>query len=89
MAQLNITLNQDEILQLLLVDREEAFRKLLQRTLNDILKVESHEQLQEPLMSALTAAWTVATDFVPESLRHESEELRLRFRDTATYRSRL
>jgi len=39
-------LNQDEILQLLLVDREEAFRKLLQRTLNDILKVESQEQLQ-------------------------------------------
>ena len=46
MAQLNITLNQDEILQLLLVDREEAFRKLLQRALNDILKVESQEQLQ-------------------------------------------
>ena len=46
MPQLNITLNQDEILQLLLVDREEAFRKLLQRTLNDILKVESQEQLQ-------------------------------------------
>ena len=46
MAQLNITLNQDEILQLLLVDREEAFRKLLQRTLKDILKVESQEQLQ-------------------------------------------
>ena len=45
MAQLNITLNQDEILQLLLADREEAFRKLLQRTLNDILKVESQEQL--------------------------------------------
>lgn len=39
-------MNQDEILQLLLVDREEAFRKLLQRTLNDILKVESQEQLQ-------------------------------------------
>lgn len=46
MAQLNITLNQDEILQLLLADREEAFRKLLQRTLNDILKVGSQEQLQ-------------------------------------------
>ena len=45
MAQLNITLNQDEILQLLLLDHEEAFRKLLQRMLNDILKVESQEQL--------------------------------------------
>ena len=29
MAQLNITLNQDEILQLLSVDREDAFRVLL------------------------------------------------------------
>ena len=29
-----------------MADREEAFRKLLQRTLNDILKVESQEQLQ-------------------------------------------
>ena len=43
MAQLNIILNQDEILQLLLADCEEAFRKLLQRTLNDILKVESQD----------------------------------------------
>ena len=43
MAQLNIILNQDEILQLLLADCEEALRKLLQRTLNDILKVESQE----------------------------------------------
>ena len=41
-------MNQDEILQLLLADREEAFRKLLQRTLNDILKVEPQEQLQAP-----------------------------------------
>ena len=40
-------------------------------------------------MSALTDIWTVATDFVPESLRHELEELHLRFQDTVTYRSRL
>ena len=46
MAQLNIILNPNEILQLLLADREVAFRKLLQRTLNDILKVEPQEQLQ-------------------------------------------
>lgn len=39
MAQFNITVNQDEILQLLLAEREEAFRKLLQKTLKDILKV--------------------------------------------------
>ena len=46
MAQLNITLNQDEILQLLCNDREEAFRKLLQDSLNSILKAESTEQLK-------------------------------------------
>ena len=45
MAQLNITLNQDEILQLLNNDHDAAFRKLLQDSLNSILKVESEEQL--------------------------------------------
>ena len=46
MAQLNITLNQDEILQLLSADREDAFRTLLQESLNSVLKAESQEQLQ-------------------------------------------
>ncbi|UUM58115.1 IS256 family transposase [Streptococcus suis] len=46
MAQLNITLNQDEILQLLFDNREEAFRTLLERTLNQVLLAESKEQLQ-------------------------------------------
>lgn len=46
MAQLNITLNQEEILQLLCNDRDEAFRKLLQESLNSILKAESTEQLR-------------------------------------------
>ena len=45
MAQLNITLNQDDILLLLNNDRNEAFRQLLQNSLNSILKVESEEQL--------------------------------------------
>ena len=45
MAQLNITLNQDEILQLLANDRDAAFAKLLQDSLNSILKVESAAQL--------------------------------------------
>lgn len=45
MAQLNITLNQDEILQLLNEDREGAFKLLLQESLNSILKAESKEQL--------------------------------------------
>ena len=46
MAQLNITLNQDEILQLLASDRNTAFVKLLQESLNSILKAESTEQLK-------------------------------------------
>ena len=46
MAQLNITLNQDEILQLLANDRDAAFAKLLQDSLNSILKVESAAQLK-------------------------------------------
>lgn len=46
MAQLNITLNHDEILQLLSDNRNEAFKKLLQESLNTILKAESAEQLK-------------------------------------------
>ena len=45
MAQLNITLNQDEILQLLSDNREDVFKKLLTESLNAILKAESTEQL--------------------------------------------
>ena len=45
MAQLNITLNQEEIQQLLTNDRNEAFKKLLQESLNSLLKAESEEQL--------------------------------------------
>jgi transposase-like protein len=46
MAQLNITLNQDEILQLLSNDRDSAFKKLLQDTLDSVLRAESTEQLK-------------------------------------------
>lgn len=45
MAQINITLNQDEILQLIATDREGAFKKLLQESLNSFLQAESTEQL--------------------------------------------
>ena len=45
MAQLNITLNQEEILLLLSKNRDEAFRQLLQKSLNCILKAESQEQI--------------------------------------------
>lgn len=46
MAQLNITLNQDEILQLLSSNRDDAFKKMLQDSLNSILQAESTEQLK-------------------------------------------
>ena len=46
MAQLNITLNQEEILGLLAETRGEAFRNLLESSLNSILKAESSDQLQ-------------------------------------------
>lgn len=46
MAQLNITLNQQEILQLLSCDPDKTFAKLLQESLNAILKAESTAQLQ-------------------------------------------
>ena len=46
MAQLNITLNQEEILQLLSENSGEAFKKLLQESLNSVLRAESAEQLR-------------------------------------------
>lgn len=46
MAQLNITLDQAEILQLLLEDRGDAFKSILQTSLNKILQAESSEQLK-------------------------------------------
>lgn len=45
MAQLNLTLNQEEIQELLSSDNSEAFRRMLERTLNEFLKAESSEQL--------------------------------------------
>ena len=45
MAQLNITLNQEEILQLLSNDKDQAFKKLFQETLNAFILAESDEQL--------------------------------------------
>ena len=45
MAQLNITLNEEEILLLMQTDRTDAFRKILENSLNQFLKAESTEQL--------------------------------------------
>ena len=46
MAQLNITLNQEEILQLLSENSGDAFKRILETGLNKILQVESAEQLR-------------------------------------------
>ena len=46
MAQLNITLNQEEIQALLLDDRGEAFKQIHKASLNKILQAESAEQLK-------------------------------------------
>lgn len=65
MAQLNITLNQDEILQLLSADREGAFRTLLQESLNSVLKAESQEQLQAaPRLSRVQPGALSVSDMV-------------------------
>ena len=45
MAQINFTLNQEEILQLLKDNQGEAFRKMLMATLNEVMLVESELQL--------------------------------------------
>ena len=46
MALLNITLNQEDILQLLSPDHDDAFRTFLQNSLHAVLKAESQEQLK-------------------------------------------
>ena len=58
MAQLNITLNQKEILQLLSENSGEAFKKLLQESLNSVLRAESAEQLR----AAPYGTWYVTWD---------------------------
>lgn len=45
MTQVNITLSQDEIKQVLMGDRNEALKLLLERILNAIMKAESEDQL--------------------------------------------
>ena len=45
MAQINITLNQEEIQRLLTENRDEAFKKLFENALNSVLKAESTQQL--------------------------------------------
>ena len=53
MAQLNITLNQEEILQLLSSNRDDAFKKLLQDSLNSILKLNLQNNSKQKNTSVL------------------------------------
>lgn len=45
MAQVNITLNDEEVLQVITGDRNEALKFLLEKILNEIMKAESEDQL--------------------------------------------
>lgn len=45
MAQVNITLSEEEVLQIITGDRDEAFRFLLERIMNVIMQAESEDQL--------------------------------------------
>ncbi|MDD5921997.1 MAG: hypothetical protein PUC44_02275 [Eubacteriales bacterium] len=73
MAQLNITLNQDEFLQLLSADRKDAFRTLLQDSLNSVLKAESQQQLRQHRMSDPLAVQIRETVSEPEISKRGSE----------------
>ena len=45
MAQVNLTLSQEEVLQILSGNREDSFKMLVERILNAVMLVESEEQL--------------------------------------------
>ena len=45
MAQVNLTLSEQEVLQVLTGDRESAIKFLFERILNELMKAESEEQL--------------------------------------------
>lgn len=45
MAQVNLTLTHEEVLQVLTGDREAAMKFLLEKILNEIMRAESEEQL--------------------------------------------
>ena len=77
MAQLNITLNQDEILQLLSADREDAFRTLLQESLNSVLAAEYQEQLQAEPDCRLPHPYSFGISF-------SDPEVRTNFAQTST-----
>ncbi|MDO4182787.1 MAG: hypothetical protein Q4E12_04175 [Coriobacteriia bacterium] len=52
MAQINFTIDQDEVLKVLGNSTGEAFRMILQESLNSILQAESAEQLRAGRLAA-------------------------------------
>lgn len=62
MAQLTLTLSQEELLVLLSGDRKNAFREMVQNLFNIILQPESQQYLKLLLMSALKSARTAVMD---------------------------
>ena len=94
MAQLNLTLNQEEIQALFSSGSSEAFRRLLERTLNEILKVESTEQLHAGRYERIETRVDTRNGFYQRSLttrigriqlevpRHRHEPSRVRYFST-------
>ena len=58
MAQLTLTLSQEELLVLLSGERKNAFWEMVQNLFNSILQAESQQYLKLPLMNALKSART-------------------------------
>jgi len=67
MAQINITLNQDEIMRLLEDSSGEAFRLMLQKSLNAHLLAESAEQIP-----SLASSTTILQD--PDMVRNPKSQ---------------
>lgn len=85
MAQINLTLNQEEILELLTNDREGAFKLLLQESLNSILKAESSSQLGAENTSVRRNALIPATALAPANSILELGHWNSRFQDIVMF----
>lgn len=81
MARFNITLDQEEVLQLLAQDSSNAFKTLLEKTLNQLLKVESAEQLKAQPYERNTGRTDFRNGTRNVPLPQELELLNLLFQD--------
>ena len=69
MAQVNLTLTHEEVLQVLTGDRDEAMKFLLERILNEIMKAESEEQLGDGFVYRRNEDFGVVSSVVSSRLR--------------------